>query len=173
MAWRIHNSILRGEIDNRIKDLVSGRIWCFGLEEPLELELRGNPFRDLAGHRLSFTPVNPKPFPLDGLALVQKGVVGDMTASRKVKVPEVPGEEVMRLASAGLHWPWHWGNALYLEWFSERNGRVVIESCDFRLVLSDAAPLWEMDEEMEFRQKRENVEALKRFMDQLGDAGPS
>ena len=46
----------------------------------------------------------------------------------------------MRLYELGEPAPWHWANALYLEWFSERNGRVVIQTAEFRLTLS--APAW-------------------------------
>ena len=100
MAWRIDESVVRGEIDNRVKGQVTGRIWFVGLDEPMELKLKGNPWRDLAGHMLTFTQANPKPGKLEGLAKLQLGMMGDMTASRKVKVPEIPIEEVMRLAKA-------------------------------------------------------------------------
>lgn len=61
MAWRIADSVIRGEIDNRQKGRVTGRIWLAGRKEPLELELQGNALRDLAGRRLRFE--NPKPKP--------------------------------------------------------------------------------------------------------------
>jgi len=169
MAWRIDESVIRGEIDNRVKGRVTGRIWFLGLDEPVEIALKGNAWRDLAGHLLKFTHANPKPGNLDGLALVQRGVVGDMTASRKVKVPEIPIEEVMRLAKAGQPWPWHWANSVYLEWFSERNGRVVIESADYQIEI-DAEATWVMDEEMEREQAKDNAMALTNFMDLLGHA---
>lgn len=166
MAWRIDESVVRGEIDNRINGRVTGRIWFVGIDEPVELDLKGNPWRDLAGHVLTFTHANPKPGKLDGLAKVQHGVVGDMTASRKVKVPEIPIEEVMRLAKAGQPWPWHWANSVYLEWFSERNGRVVVESADYQIEIS-AEAAWVMDEVMEREQCNENAMALTNFMDHL------
>ncbi len=34
MAFRIHESIVRGEIDNRIKGIVRGRIWVVGRDRP-------------------------------------------------------------------------------------------------------------------------------------------
>ena len=57
MAWRIDESVIRGEIDNRTRDRVTGRIWFEGRAEPVELNLTGNAWRDLAGRRLEF--VNP------------------------------------------------------------------------------------------------------------------
>jgi hypothetical protein len=35
MAWRIHDSVIRGEIDNREKGIVRGRLWLDGLAEPI------------------------------------------------------------------------------------------------------------------------------------------
>eukprot|EP01035_Chromulina_nebulosa_P057073 gene57073-biopygen40839 len=100
MAWRIDQSVIRGEIDNRTRDRVTGRIWFEGLAEPVELDLTGNAWRDLAGRRLEFVnPVAVKP-PLSpdevaSFAPRQTGAIGDCTASRRVKVPEVSMEEVL------------------------------------------------------------------------------
>ena len=41
--------------------------------------------------------------------------------------------------------PEHMANCLYLEWFSEANGRVVIESADYELTIS--APEWRLTPE--------------------------
>ena len=87
MAWRIDEEVIRGEIDNRTRGRVTGRIWLAGRNAPVELDLAGNAWRDLAGRRLEF--VNPEPkagqFPLEGFAARPTGVIGDCTASRKVK----------------------------------------------------------------------------------------
>jgi len=56
----------------------------------VELNLTGNGWRDLAGRRLEFTNPGPRPGDLARFALVQKGTAGDITASRKVKVPDIP-----------------------------------------------------------------------------------
>lgn len=168
MAWRIDEQVIRGEIDNRVRGRVTGRIWLARRDEPIVLDLKGNAWRDLAGHVLRFT--NPEPQPahgsLEGLADRQNGVVGDITASRKVKVPECSREELEELYVARKPFPWRWGNALYLEWFSERNGRIVIESASYELDL-DATEAWEMSEEEETEQRRVNAGALADFMDRL------
>lgn len=49
MAFRIHDSVVRGEIDNRTKGIVRGKIWVLGRKKPVELELKGNAWPDLAG----------------------------------------------------------------------------------------------------------------------------
>lgn len=166
MAWRIDEHVIRGEIDNRSRGKVTGRIWFVDHDEPVVLELEGNPWRDLAGHLLRFTNPEPKPGLRDGFAPTQNGVVGDITASRKVKVPDVSMEEVLKCYEKKQPFPWHWGNSLYLEWFSLRNGRVVIETAGFTLELDDTAT-WSMNEEEEVEQRRANGEALTGFMDRM------
>ncbi|MCU0791533.1 MAG: hypothetical protein MUE42_01475 [Opitutaceae bacterium] len=173
MAWRIDEYLIHGEIDNRTPGRVTGRLWFLGREqEPVTVELEGNAWRDVAGHVLRFT--NPRPTApvagfLDRLASEQRGVVGDITASRKVRVPECSMEEVMRLVEAGKSYPWHWANCLYLEWHSERNGRVVIESVDYQVEL-DAEAAWVMSEEEEAAQQAANGSAMIAFMERLDSA---
>ena len=54
----------------------------------------------------------------------QFGPAGDITAARKVRVFDVPIEEAMAMYRRGETPPEHMANSLYLEWFSERSGRV-------------------------------------------------
>ncbi len=172
MAWRIEESVIRGEIDNRTRGRVTGRIWFAGRAAPVELELTGNAWRDLAGRRLEFVNPAPKPGDLGGLAAKQTGVIGDCTASRKVKVPEIPLDQIGEYYAARKPWPWHWGNSLYLEWYSETNGRVVIESASFTLTIAEEST-WEMSEAGEEEQRRANAEELGNFMKRLSDAAPA
>lgn len=157
--------MVRGEIDNTVEGKTSGRLWVLGREEPLVLELSGDCWRDLAGTRLVFRNPDPRPQAGVELALLQRGVVGDMTASRKNKVPLVSDEEFSVRYAAGQEIPFCWKNTLYLEWFSEKNGRVVIETCDFELELSER--VWEMDEDAEEAQKLANMQAMRDFMNAL------
>ena len=169
MAWRIYEQVVRGEIDNRIRGRMTGKLWLSGREQPLILDLKGNAWRDLAGRRLLITNPAPQPGKMDGLADLQAGVVGDITASRKVKVPDVPMEEFLEGYKTGKTFTFHWSNCLYLEWFSDRNGRVVIESVDYRLEV-EGPPSWEMTEAEEQAQLKANHEAIIRFMDRLTEA---
>ncbi|MFH1497646.1 MAG: hypothetical protein ABII82_07445 [Verrucomicrobiota bacterium] len=169
MAWRIDETVIRGEVDNRVRGRVTGRLWFAGRDEPVTLELEGNAWRDVAGHVLRFTnpdPRAPRPGELDGLAALQNGVVGDITASRKVKVPECTMDELMDYYEAKKPFPWHWGNSLYLEWHSRSNGRVVIESATYQLEL-DPETTWTMSEAEEEEQRRANGRAMTDFMDRL------
>ncbi|HSH37152.1 MAG TPA: hypothetical protein VK993_00080 [Chthoniobacterales bacterium] len=57
MAFRIADSVIRGEIDNRTDGVIRGKVWLHGRPEPLLLELIGNAHPDLAGCLLTF--INP------------------------------------------------------------------------------------------------------------------
>lgn len=169
MAWRIDEAVIRGEIDNRVRGSVTGWIWFAGRDEPVVLELEGNCWRDLAGRRLEFTNPQPKPGELDRLAPPQRGTVGDISASRKVKVPDIPLDQMHLYYKTGREMPWHWGNALYLEWFGDRNGRVMIETASFELKVV-GEPAWEMSEAEEEEQRKANGAALTGFMEHLTGA---
>jgi len=165
MAWRLDTSVIKGEIDNRTPGIVSGRVWLVGRANPIVLKLKGNALRDMAGCLLSF--INPTPTAGDQVSLdeCQQGVAGDMTASRKVRIPEVPIEEMMKRMKANQPVPEHIGNVLYLEWFSEANGRVVIESAGYTVTIT--LPVWKMTGDQERAQRTANHEAMRNFLDRM------
>lgn len=166
MAWRIDEAVAYGEIDNTVEGRTTGRVWLAGRDEPLILSLDGDCWRDLAGTRLQFENPSPKSNPdAEALDMDQAGIVGDMTASRKTKVPTVGEEEVHELYQNHREIPHEWRNTLYLEWFSEINGRVVIESSGYMLTISPHE--WEMDEDAENAQKLANLNSMRDFMAQV------
>jgi hypothetical protein len=173
MAWRIERAVIRGEIDNTVEGLTTGTIWLAGCDTPLQLRLVGDCWRDLAGTRLLFENADPEPCPeIASLARNQTGVVGDMTASRKCRVPTMDEMELDDLHDPRAPIPCEWHNALYLEWFGEFNGRVVIETVDFLLTIFPHE--WEMDEDAEAAQQLANLNAMRDFMAlviQRGDEG--
>jgi hypothetical protein len=153
MAWRIEKAVVRGEIDNTAPGRTLGRIWLIHHVDPLELDLHGNCWRDLAGTILRFR--NPHPdFSLSApdLARPQSGRVGDMTASRKLRVYQTDSD-----SSSGT-----WQNHLSLEWFDAVNGRVLIETPLFELELSDR--LWTLTQDEEAQQIQINLETMRQFM---------
>ena len=152
MAWRFHEHLLRGELDNTVRGRVTGRLWLAGLAGPMTLDLRGDCAPDLAGCTLTFENPRAVPFADAPPSLEQRGWVGDITASQKLRVHDVPMEEVLRRYKLRQSAPWHWANALYLEWFSQSNGRVVIQTADFQTTLS--APAWTLTPD-EYRASRE------------------
>lgn len=156
MAWRIHDHVLRGEIDNRIRGRVTGKIWLQGLDSPIELALKGDCHPDLAGCLLRFE--NPAPVPLTTAppALRQNGEAGDITAARKVRVYDIPFEEAYAMIKAGGKPPEHMANCLYLEWYSRLNGRVVVESPEYGLDVSE--PVWRFSaEDLAERDRRQAI----------------
>ena len=140
MAWKIADYVERGEIDNRERDYVTGRIWLCGLDQPIQLDLVGNALQDLAGRILRFRNPTPQRLPADyrHLACEQQGTVGDITAARKVKVLDLPFDDLESDAKNGKPAPFHWANGLYLEWYSKHNGRVLIEATGFKLEVDTA-----------------------------------
>ena len=166
MAWRIEDAVAHGEIDNTVEGHTTGRIWLAGRDEPLILSLDGDCWRDLAGTRLQFENPTPKAVAdSDALDVDQAGIVGDMTASRKKRVPTVGEEQIHELYQNQMEIPGEWRNTLYLEWFGEINGRVVIESAAFTLTISQHE--WEMDEDAEDAQKLANLNSMRDFMAQV------
>ncbi len=170
MAWRIHDSVVQGEIDNRENGVVRGRIWLHGLSEPVALELKGNAHPDLAGCLLRFD--NPgKTIPLHhggSMNPVQRGTIGDLTASRKVRVFDIPFEEAYGMIKRGEKPPEHTANSLYLEWFSEANGRVVVESADYHLEISPRA--WRLTPQEEEQRAKDAAAGMTGFMKKLTEA---
>ena len=169
MAWRIHNQVAKGEIDSRTPGHVIGTLWLVGQSEPVRLELEGDPLRDLAGCLLTFENPHPEPGELTKFAPLQTGRVGDMTASRKARVPDVSLEEISRLSARDQPVPCHLANILYLEWFSAPNGRVVIEAADWLVTVSP--PAWRMTPDEERQQADKNREAMGAFMEAATGAG--
>ena len=170
MAFRIHDSVVRGEIDNRVKGIVRGKVWVENRAEPVALELKGNAWPDLAGCLLTFTnPLKRIPHQhLDSLRPLQRGSIGDLTASRKVRVFDVPLEEALAMIRRKEKPPEHMANSLYLEWFSEANGRVVIESADYELTIS--TPEWRLTPEEDEQRARQAASGMDDFMGKLTEA---
>lgn len=172
MAIRLEKAVIRGELSNEIRGQVTGRLWLLGRKDPLTFKLLGDCLRDLAGCVLSFENPNPEPLPhLDLLAAIQQGPVGDMTASRKARVPTVSESDLLDLLAKGKSIPAKLSNILYLEWFSDTNGRVVIEAPDFNVSLSEA--FWKMDRQDGTAQELANQHAFHDYIDSITGMDPS
>lgn len=156
---------MRGEIDNTDQGRVTGKLWLLGREEPVTLDLNGDAWADVAGARLTF--VNPKPKAQalnEGFQWQQRGQVGDITASRKCKSFEVSDDEFTRAYEEGRvkELPVVWKNTLYLEWYGDFNGRVVVESSDFEITLSEKQ--WELDQDEHNAQLLLNLQAMRDYL---------
>ena len=166
MACRIDKEVVRGWVDNTQPGKVTGEIFFEGWNKPMQLELEGNCYRDLAGSRCEFK--NPSPLLNRRLDInpEQVGKVGDMTASRRCKVPDIISPlDLMDQNEKDLNVPVRWSNVLYLEWFSEYNGRVVIELPDVEIDVT--LPKWKMSKDEEKQQIRNNYKNLTSFLDSI------
>jgi hypothetical protein len=172
MAWRFDKMVIRGEIDNTVRGSVNGTLWLLGREQPMKLDLVGDAWPDLAGCKLTFENPNPMPQPQydEGLAMIQTGSVGDITASQKLKKLLVPEEVWMKaLEERRFHEvPWVLSNSLYLEWFSDRNGRIVIQTTDYVLHVSERQ--WELDEDEQAAQQAINEVNMRAFIEDAARA---
>jgi hypothetical protein len=108
MAWRPHENLIQGELDNRTPGKVTGWMSFVGLPDRVTFSLEGNFHRDIRGTLIRFrnpTPTDRSPGSMEGFCLEQTGKAGDITA--------------------GLP-PMDYVGYPYIEWYSE-NGRVVLE----------------------------------------------
>ena len=81
---------------------------------------------------------------------------------------DVPLEEALKMIRRKAKPPEHMANSLYLEWFSEANGRVVIESADYELTIS--APEWRMTPEEDAERATQAAAGMDDFMEKLTGA---
>jgi hypothetical protein len=167
MAWRIAKYIAKGELDNRQQGLVTGTLWLAGRADPVRLELRGNCLRDLAGRLVRFE--NPSAQPMESFVLdaLHVGFTGDMTASRRVKVINLPSPNDKDPVEPAAEPPARTVNKLFLEWFSETNGRIVIEATDFHLSISPAS--WTMTADEESHQLAANRDSFRHWLEHLSE----
>jgi len=110
MAWRPTQYLVKGELDNTIPGKVIGWMKFVGKGKKVIFNLKGDFHRDIRGTKIKFS--NPDPDKdgargyMYGLSDIQEGNVGDITA--------------------GLP-PQDYCNYPYIEWYSDDNGRVVLE----------------------------------------------
>jgi hypothetical protein len=164
MAWHIEEHVVRGEIDNRQRDIVTGRLWLDGMADPVVLNLRGNASPGLAGRLVEFVnqgKTRPIPHPL---APVQHGFTGQMGVPGQIRVIDVSIEEACRLIAQKQPLAQHTAESLRLEWVDDTNGPVEINSADFKLTLS--APLWQPDSTTEHSMKNEFMRQVDMALEQ-------
>ena len=111
MAWRVTDNLIDGTLDNTTPAKVTGELRFLGRKRPVRVDLAGDFAGECRGKRLALKHAEPRErnriLPdrragsyMTGFAAVQRGEVGRMMVD-----------------DCGA----------YLEWFGEKNGRVVIE----------------------------------------------
>ena len=113
MAWRPTQYLEAGELDNTNPGKVIGWMKFAGLDEKIKFDLEGNFHRDIRGAKIRFTgdaldEVDKEAAReyMKRISVQQTGKVGDITSGR---------------------FPADYVDYGYIEWYSEENGRVVIE----------------------------------------------
>jgi hypothetical protein len=111
MAWRPTPYLIEGELDNTTPGRITGWLRFAGLADRITLDLTGNCHRDIRGAKIHITgdgdPADPAATQdMADCALHQTGHAGDITA--------------------GLP-PVDYVAQPYIEWYSDQNGRIVIE----------------------------------------------
>ena len=142
MAWRPNGLLIEGILDNTENGKVTGWLKFAGMNKDVRLDLAGNFHRDIRGAKVrlrgdgeqaNYTAAEKY---LESFAESQTGKVGDMTSGRK------PADYV------------DYG---YFEWYSQENGRCVLELDSEQVeLLSQPVPAIESDP-ISRKQQAENM----------------
>ena len=112
MAWRPSLYLIEGELDNTTPGRVTGWMRFRGIEGKVTFDLRGDFHRDIRGAKLRIDGIGEDADEAEaascmaGLKRHQSGRVGDITAGQA---------------------PQDYADYPYVEWYGDRNGRVVME----------------------------------------------
>ncbi len=119
MAWRPNEYLIEGILDNTKPRLVTGWMRYLGLNEDVTLKLEGDFHRDIRGTKIHFSGLeyidanqDEARSYMSQFSTRQTGVVGDITAG-------LPPQDYV--------------SHPYVEWYSEQNGRVVLEPNQMRV----------------------------------------
>jgi len=112
MAWRLAHLLIEGELDNTVLGKITGWMKLAGIKEKVVFDLKGDFHRDIRGAKIYLTGDARENEPgakeyMDGFLTKQRGDAGDITAGL------APFDYVR--------------GRCYIEWYSNENGRVVIE----------------------------------------------
>ena len=147
MAWRVTAYLIEGELDNTHLGQVTGWMQFVGRKDKVTVDLKGDFHRDIRGAKIHFTgdasetdPPAEAQSAMADIALQQSGKVGDITA--------------------GLP-PADYVNYPYLEWYSDENGRVLVELEPGQVeVIGTPIPACESDPISRDQQKQNMAEFL-------------
>ena len=148
MAFRPTRFLIEGALDNSVPNKVTGWMKFVGIKEKMTLDLEGNFHRDIRGAKIHFTgdahedqaDANSEGY-FESIALHQTGKVGDITAG-------LPPADYIT-------------GSVYIEWYSNENGRVVLELEQDQLqLLSRPIPACESDPISREEQNRNMTEFL-------------
>lgn len=148
MAWRPNEQFIEGVLDNTVPGKVAGWMRFAGLKEKVVFDLEGDFHRDIRGAKIrlrgdgELANIEESTKYMEGFSKLQKGNAGDMTAGREPCDYGAPGDA-------------------YIEWYSEDNGRVVIELGTNQVeLLTQPIPACESDP----LSRKQQVENMANFL---------
>lgn len=136
MAWVISRSLVKAEVSNHIRGRVTGKLWLYGQQDPIELEFDGNAGPDIAGCRILIENPSPEPGERIHLNKFQVGTIKECTASHRISTPLVSPYEARRLRQEGKPTPTRLDNGFRLAWTSQTDGDVVVEGAGYSIFTS-------------------------------------
>lgn len=154
MAWRVSQYLIEGELENTHLGKVTGWMRFAGMNETVTFNLTGDFHRDIRGAKIHLMGDAPQTQPptdaqafMEGFAVGQVGRVGDITA--------------------GLP-PADYVNYPYVEWYSQENGRVLVELEPHQVdVIGTSMPACESDPISRGQQNRNMAEFLGELATEL------
>ena len=156
MAWRPTEQFMEGILDNSVPNKVIGWMLFAGMEGKVVFDLEGNFHRDIRGAKIRLRgdgeSVNSQQAAgyMQGFSTMQKGKVGDITAGRMPCDYGAPGQA-------------------YVEWYSDDNGRVVLELDTEQVeLLTQAIPAMESDPIDRQQQAQNMAEYLTGMAEAVG-----
>ena len=149
MAWRPYENLIEGELDNTTAGRVTGWIRFVGMDELVKLDLEGDFHRDIRGTKIRLS--NPSPSDRN-----QNGVLGEVRPGSYMKgfSPIQTGQAGD--ITAGLP-PHDYGLGPYVEFYSEQNGRVVLELEPDQIEVVGKPIPWEQAEPVSRKQQHETM----------------
>ena len=153
MAWRPHEQLIGGELNNSVPGKVTGWLVFVGMDRPVKLDLAGDFHRDIRGTKVRLRNPNPAERDgsekyLEGFSAMQVGDVGDMTAG-------LPPQDY-------VSYP-------YFEFYSEQNGRIVLELDPEQVeVIGTPIPVCESDPVSREKQQQNMAAFLGGMAQELG-----
>lgn len=152
MAWRLNRNLIEGELDNTERGRVTGWMDFVGLKERVTFDLKGNFHRDIRGTRIRLkntTPDHESGPLMDGFATSQTGAAGDITAG-------LPPED--------------YADYPYIEWYSELNGRVVLELKRRELEVVGTPYPWRKEARNSAKEQQQHMQGFLESMSRVLNA---
>ena len=153
MAWRPTEYLIEGELDNAVSGRVTGWMKFAGLEKTIMFDLEGNFHRDIRGTKIHLYGDGCKEDDekarkcMQCFSSTQTGKVGDITAG-------LPPQDY-------VSYP-------YIEWYSDENGRVVLElEPDQIKVIGTPIPACESDPISRQKQAQNMIDFLRGLAESL------